>query len=418
MDKVVIVGASLAGVHAAEALREHGYSGSITLVDQHVGPVHDRPPLSKGALSGKTPLSACVLRPESWAKEFAIDYLGGRSVVGLDTDSRFVTLEGGSRLPFDGLVIATGLRPRPAPWLPAGTPGLHLVRTDDDAQRLGDEMRSASSVVVVGGGFLGLEVASTARSLGLDVTVVEYESSLLSRVLPPELGEWFANVHRRNGVAVRTDTAVIGVQESQPGLTVRLSDGDEIETELLVVALGAEPVTEWLTGSGIEIDDGVVCNADLSTSVGGVVAAGDVVRWPHPETGKCVRLEHWTNAVEQGRHAAGTLLGANEPFRCVPYFWTDQFDARARFVGWVSPTHEIFVKSSHEDSLVVAFGDRDELQGALCVNEPKELAAMRRLIDQGTAWSEVADGDAKTDNVPTTDATRTVTPNEVGGMDE
>jgi len=199
-------------------------------------------------------------------------------------------------------------------------------------------------VVVVGGGFLGLEVASTARSLGLDVTVVEYESSLLSRVLPPELGEWFANVHRRNGVAVRTDTAVIDVRESQSGFTVRLSDGDELDTELVVVALGAEPVTEWLTGSGIEIDDGVVCNADLSTNVTGVVAAGDVARWPHPETGKCVRLEHWTNAVEQGRHAAGTLLGDNEPFRCVPYFWTDQFDARARFVGWVSPTHEVFVK--------------------------------------------------------------------------
>lgn len=391
MERVVIVGASLAGVHAAEGLRERGFTGEIALVDREGEAVHDRPPLSKGALGGTTPYSDCVLRPKSWTNDFDITSVTGSAAVSLDTNSRVVTLESGREIPFDGLLIATGLRPRQAPWLPPGTPGLHVLRTAEDSRNLREQLVASSSVVVIGGGFLGLEVASTARAMGLDVTVVEYENSILARVLPPSLGDWFAGVHRRNGVQLRTGVAVTGITAVSPGFTVHLSDSTEIGADLVVAALGADPVTDWLSGSEVEVDDGVLCNSDLSTSVSGVVAAGDIARWQNPLTGKSVRLEHWTNAVEQGRHAAGTLLGESRPFESVPYFWTDQFNARARFVGWVSPTQELHVKSSTAESLVVAFGDRGELQGALCVNIPKKLAQMRRLIDQGTPWSDVVD---------------------------
>lgn len=391
MDKIVIVGASLAGVHAAEGLRERGFSGSITVVDREEGPVHDRPPLSKAALAGEVSLADCVLRPDSWAQELGVSYVGGREAMALDTGARVVTLDDGTTLRFDGLLIATGLRPRTAPWLPAETPGLHVIRTGTDSFLLREQLSAAKSLAVIGGGFLGLEVASTARSMGLEVTVVEFEPSLLARVMPPSLGEWFAATHRRNGVQVRTGVAVTDISTGTEGFTLHLSDESQFDADLVVAALGAEPVTDWLVGSGLEIDDGVLCDADLSTSVAGVVAAGDVARWPNPVTGKSVRLEHWTNAVEQGRHAAGTLLGESKPFEAVPYFWTDQFDARARVVGWVSPAHEMHTKASTGDSLVVAFGDRGELQGALCVNAPKDLAQMRRLIDQATPWSQIVD---------------------------
>lgn len=398
MDTIVIVGASLAGVHAAEGLRERGFTGSIAVVDREVGPVHDRPPLSKGALGGEVSLADCVLRSDSWARDLDVSYVGGRAAVSLNTGARAIALDDGSTLHFDGLLIATGLRPRIAPWLPTETPGLHTIRTGRDSENLREQLGAAASVAVIGGGFLGLEVASTARSMGTEVTVVEYESSLLSRVLPPSLGEWFANVHRRNGVHVRTGVAVTDMTSGPSGLTLRLSDQSTVVADLVVAALGAEPVTDWLAGSGVEVDDGVLCNADLSTSVAGVVAAGDVARWPNPVTGKSVRLEHWTNAVEQGRHAAGTLLGESKPFEAVPYFWTDQFDARARVVGWVSPAHEVHLKFATEESLVAAFGDRGELQGALCINAPKELVHIRRLIDQGTPWSQIVDaGDSQSE---------------------
>jgi len=398
MENVVIVGASLAGVHAAEGLRERGYVGSITMIDGVSGSVADRPPLSKAALSGAVQFDDCTLRPDTWALDLKVTYRTGRSVVALDTAAGTVTLEDGHELSFDGLVIATGLRPRPAPWLPPQTPGVHVLRNRADSETLREHLLSASSVAVVGGGFLGLEVAATARSMGLTVTVLEYERSVLARVLPDSVGEWFTNVHERHGVEVRTGVAVSSISQTRTGFNVQLSNEDAIYADVVVAALGADPVTEWLSGSSVDFEDGVLCKPDLSTSVPGIVAAGDVARWPHPVTGKSVRLEHWTNAVEQGRHAAGTLLGESYPFSAVPYFWTDQFDARARFVGWVSPHHEAYVKSTGPDSLVVAFGDRGEMQGAVCVNAPKELALMRRLIDQGTLWSEIVDsGEANGD---------------------
>lgn len=389
MQHAVIVGASLAGVHAAEGLRDRGFSGAITLIDGHPGPVHDRPPLSKGVLAGELSVESVRLRSESWCEDYSVRYLGGVAAESLDTHSSVVYLADGTPIDYDGLVIATGLTPRRPDCFPHAAPGAHLLRTEQDALALREDLLQARSVAVVGGGFLGLEVAATARSMGLAVTVIEAESTLLGRVLPPAIGGWFADLHRRNGVDIRLGSRVEKVVATRPGFDVTFVDGSSHAFDVLVIAVGAQPVVDWLAGSTVAVDDGVLCNADLSTSVPGVVAAGDLARWPHPRREGTIRLEHWTNAVEQGRHAAGTLLGQSVPFESIPYFWTDQFDAKARSVGWLDADQELAVIERSETKLVIALGNGSGVTGAVCVNAPKELVRLRRAIDTQTPWSDV-----------------------------
>ena len=390
MRRVVVVGASLAGVQAVEALRERGYHGEIVLVSAEETLPYDRPPLSKSALLGTTSFADLALRPSQWYEQQAVRLLIGSPATGLDLARRLVALADGSVLEFDGLVIATGAAPRSLPVPCPDGSRVHQLRTLADARELAAAMAPGRHLVVVGAGFIGLEVASTARQLGLEVTVLEAASAPLSRTFGDAVGDWFRRLHEHHGVTVRCGNPPEAVETSSNGVRVRLRDGASVPADLVLAGVGAAPVTDWLRGSGLDIADGVRCGADLATGVPGVVAAGDVARWHNQLFGEETRVEHWTNAVEQGRHAAATLLGAREPYRPVPYFWTDQFDAKVRVVGRVDPGGEVAWEREDDTSLVVVFGRDGVVRGAVCVNAPKRLAYYRQAIADRVPWRDLA----------------------------
>jgi len=390
MDRVVVVGASLAAVHAVEALREHGYAGDITLVGAEDVLPYDRPPLSKEALREGIDTLKLLLREPGWYESQGVCLRLGRSAVELDTRRRAVVLDGGDRIPYDGVVLATGSRARTVSCGPAGAErSVRSLRSLPDAVGLREELLEAKSLVVVGGGFIGLEVAATAREMGLDVTVVELAPVPLTRVLGDEVGHWFRHYHAEHGVDVRCGVAVDEIDHSPGNSKVRLRDGTVLSADLVVAGVGAEPVTGWLAGSGLSLGDGVRCDEALRTTVPDVVAAGDVANWYNPLFDETMRVEQWNNAVTQGRHAAGTLLGQGDSCAVVPYFWSDQFAARMRFVGRSNAASDVRVVESSDRRLVAVFGRDDKIRGALCVNAPRQLALYRKAIENQVQWGDV-----------------------------
>ncbi len=383
-DTIVVVGASLAGLRAVQSLRREGHVGRIVLVgaEDH-WPPYDRPPLSKQVLTGAWEQEKARLRVDD---SFDAELLLGRRATALDLEARHVTLDDGMTVAFDGLVVATGATPRPLP----GTDdrgGVHLLRTMDDSLALRRDLDAASRVAVVGAGFIGCEVASSCRSLGLEVTVVEALPLPLVRVLGSMMGEFAAGLHRTNGVDLRLGVGVTAVEGDGVVERLRLSDGTTVEADVVVVGIGVIPATDWLTGSGLTIDDGVVCDERCVAlgSDGRVVAAGDIARWTNPLFGVSMRVEHWTNASDQAAHAARALLhGGDEagPFAPIPYFWSDQFGTKLQFVGTSAPTDDVsVVEGSVDDKKFVAAYVRDDVVvGALCVNWPARIVAWNKTI--------------------------------------
>lgn len=385
IQRVVIVGASLAGVSAAEALREAGFAGQIVLAGAEGVVPYDRPPLSKQVLREGYPPQ---LRDPDWYRQQGIELMLGKTATALDPQQRIVTFSNGSEVSYDGLVIATGACPRPLP-APLDAPGIHVLRTMEDCLALREALHRARRLLVVGAGFIGLEVAATARQMGLDVTVVEAASVPLGRVLGDEVGDWFAARHREHGVELRCSVTVEHVAGGPGHYQVRLSDGYELSTEVILAGVGVTPATGWLAGSGIATSDGVLCDAYCRTSAPGVVAAGDVARWYNPLFDEQMRIEHWTNAVEQGRAAALALISeADRPYAPAPYFWSDQFDMRIRFVGRAYAAEDVRIVQQDEHSLVALYGRDGAVRAALCVNSPRALAVYRRQVVERVAWEE------------------------------
>lgn len=400
MRRVVVVGASVAGVHAAEALRSSGFSGSVTLLGAETRVPYDRPPLSKGALrDGPWDSEDYIeLRPQEWYAAHGVDLRLGARAARLDASRRVVVLSEGTEVGYDGLVLATGSRPRQLTGSGLTGADLYLLRTADDcatlhgqlARRLSGPGRSCGHLVVVGAGFIGLEVAATARQMGWDVAVVETAPVPLARVLGDEVGAWFARLHQANGVDMHCATAVTSIEPSGATAKVHLRDGAVLSSDLVVAGVGSLPAVDWLAGSGLEITDGVICDEHLRTSMPGVVAAGDLARWYNPLFDESLRIEQWTNAVEQGKYAALSLLGlADGPHAEVPYFWSDQFDAKMRFVGRANAADRVHVERSDDESLVVLFGRDGVTSGALCVNAIRELITYRRAIADRVPWGDI-----------------------------
>lgn len=390
MDRVVVVGASLAAVHAVEALREHGYAGDIALVGAEDVLPYDRPPLSKEALREGVEPDKLLLRDPGWYDGHGVTLHLGRAAVGLDTRDRAVVLEDSNRIPYDGVVLATGSRARTVSCGPAGVQrAVRSLRSLEDAVALRQELLEAKSLVVIGGGFIGLEVAATAREMGLEVTVVELAPVPLARVLGDEVGHWFRHYHAERGVDVRCGVAVDEIEKSTGNSKVRLRDGTVLSADLVVAGVGAEPATDWLAGSGLDLGDGVRCDEALRTTVPDVVAAGDVATWYNPLFDETMRVEQWNNAVTQGRHAASTLLGGGDACAVVPYFWSDQFEARMRFVGRSNAASDVRVVESSDRRLVALFGRDGKIRGALCVNAPRQLALYRKAIEDQVPWRDV-----------------------------
>ncbi len=389
MRRITVVGGSLAGVHAAEALREHGFDGDVTLVSAEFSRPYDRPPLSKQVLLGEYDVAEIALRPASWYEEQGIELRLGTAATAIDAKHGKLSLADGSELEYDGLVLATGSRPR-ALNVTGGAPGVHVLRSVEDAVALRPGLAAGRHLVMVGGGFIGLEVAGAAAKLGLEVTVIEASMTPLSRRFGDDVGHWYRELHERNGVRVICGSTLASVDVSTGGASITLSDGRIVKGDIVVAGVGSVPAVEWLAGSGIDTGDGVVCGPDLRTSVPNIVAAGDIASWRNPIFDERMRIEHWSNAVDQGRHAAATLLGDRQDFASVPYFWTDQHDTKMRFVGRTKDATDSRVEKLDDNKLIVTYGREGVLIGAVCVGSPRDMAKYKVAIQSRAPWDEPA----------------------------
>jgi 3-phenylpropionate/trans-cinnamate dioxygenase ferredoxin reductase subunit len=392
---IVVVGASLAGLRGIEALRRDGYDGAITLVGAEPHLPYDRPPLSKQVLAGTLEPDQIALRREP-IEDLELDLRLGRRAVSLDATAREIELDDGERIAWDGLLIASGATPRRLPGTPA-LQGIRVLRTLDDALAIRRALEKGPRVLVVGAGFIGAEVAATCRSQGHAVTVVEPLAAPMLRALGPEIAAVAADLHRDHGVDLRCGVGVEALEGAGRVERARLSDGSVIETDLVVVGIGVTPEVGWLEGSGLELRDGVVCDATCATSVPGMTAAGDVARWPHPLFGEEMRIEHWTHAIEMGEAAARRLLAtpeAAEPFAPVPYVWTDQYDRKLQMAGRIAQNDlmEIIQGSLEERRFVAVFGRKGRLTGALAMNRPAAVIRLKQRIAGGAAFADVVAG--------------------------
>lgn len=389
MRQIVVVGASLAGVHAAEALRERGFDGELTLVSADTELPYDRPPLSKEVLLGTMAAEQLLLHPSSWYEERGIGLRLGTAARGLDVTGGRLALSDGSEIPYDGMVLATGSLARRLPDSPGGS-RVHVLRTIEDAFDLRPELIPGRHLVMIGGGFIGLEVAGVARQLGLEVTLIEHSSTPLARAFGGEVGTWYRRLHERNGVRLVCERSVDSFQNGLGGIMVTLSGGERINGDIVAAGIGSTPAIAWLAGSAVDILNGVVCTPELRTSAPNIVAAGDIAQWRNPVFDEEMRVEHWSNAVDQGRHAAATLLGEPVPFASVPYFWTDQHDTKMRFVGRSVGATDARIETISDDKLVVTFGRNGVLTGAVCVGSPRQLAKYKVEIQNRRPWEDAA----------------------------
>jgi NADPH-dependent 2,4-dienoyl-CoA reductase/sulfur reductase-like enzyme len=389
VQTVAIVGMSLAGLRAAETLRREGYDGRIVAIGGESHLPYDRPPLSKEILRGEWEPDQIVLRKQG-VEDLELDWRLGARATGLDVAARTVELHDGEQVAFDGLVIATGAVPRRMPNQP-DLAGVFVLRSLDEALALRECLTGNPRVVVIGAGFIGAEVAAACRMRGLDVTVLEMLPQPMVRGLGPDLGATIAAVHRDHGVDLRTGVTVEEIVGADGEVrAVRLGDGTVIEADVVVVGVGVVPETGWLEGSGLKIDNGIVCDERCEASPG-VVAAGDVARWPNPLfDGASMRLEHWTNATEQGVHAARRLLGHDEPFAPVPFVWSDQYDRKIQTVGIVSADADTHVAHGTlaDRQFVSLFGRDGRIVGALGFNRPRNVMQYRRLIAERASWDD------------------------------
>ena len=378
MRTAAVVGASLAGLSTARALRQQGFDGRLVIVGDEPHRPYDRPPLSKEFLAGKA--SDIGLRtPDDEALEF--DWRLGARALSLNPHDRSIELSNGQTLRCDGVVIATGARAR---WLPGteGVNGVHVLRTLDDAIRLRSELVPGVRLVVVGAGFIGAEVASTARYLGADVTVIEMESVPLSRQFGSRIGLACAGLHADHGVRLITGVSVQRILGASRVHSVELSDGRQIPADVVVVGIGAAPNIEWLAGSGLQLANGVVTDAACATGLPEVVAVGDVAASYSVHHHERHRSEHWTNALEQPVTAAATLLGAPRPHLAVPYFWSDQYGVRIQFAGTFREGDTVRVIEGDLDrrSFLALYERDDLLVGVLGMNQPKLFTRWRRQL--------------------------------------
>ncbi len=391
MKSVTIVGASLAGMRAAEALRREGFDGTVTVVGDETDAPYDRPPLSKQVLAGEWEPERIALYDTETLDDLGLTWRLGTRAVGFEAASRTVTLADGERLAADGVVIATGARTRTLPGT-EDLAGVYTLRTLADSLAIRAEFDATPGrVVVVGAGFIGAEVAATARGRGLDVTMVEMAETPLERVLGAELGRVCTDVHRDHGVDLRLGVGVAEITGADRVEQVVLSDGTRLDADVVIVGVGVIPNTEWLEGSGLEIHNGVVCD-ETCLAAPGVVAAGDVARWPNRLFRQSMRVEHWDNAVEQGMAAARRLLagGDAEPFAPVPWFWSDQYDRKIQLAGRSGPDDEVQIVtgSPAERRFAAIYGRAGRVVAVLGFNRPRHVMQYRRLIARSASWDE------------------------------
>ena len=376
---IVVIGAGLAGANAVEELRTQDYTGDITLIGAEPHPPYERPPLSKGLLLGSAEPDSVFVHDTAWYAEQEVDLLTGATVTDIDLDTGHVDL-GDRKLSYDRLLLATGAQPRRLPLADGSGADVVYLRTIDDALAL--KARLTERLLIIGAGWIGLEVAAAARQAGGTVTIVEPEARPLVKVLGAELGLLFAELHREHGVDLRLRTSVAAIDHAPGRTTVRLSDGSEVVTDLILVGIGAEPDDKLAASAGLATDRGVLVDARLRASDPHVYAAGDVANQDHPLLGR-IRVEHWDTAIRQGRHAARSMLGDDTPYTQQPYFFTDQYDLGLEYVGHVGPTgyDELVIRGDFASRVTTAFWLRDNhVVAGMHTNDWDAIGAIRSWI--------------------------------------
>lgn len=383
-DTIVIVGAGQAGGWAAQTLRKEGFTGRLVLIGDELHPPHERPPLSKAVLAGKAePHSLWLQKPDAFAA-LALDWRPGTKVVGLDRQAKRVTLADGQSLAYDKLILCSGGRARRLPIPGADAPGVHTLRTVDDALALAPKLQPGRAVVVIGGGWIGLEVAATARQKGADVTVVEAQRRLCERTVPAEVSAHLLALHQRHGTQVLLGCGVERIVRQDDGrLRLTLSDGSEREADAIVVGIGLVPNDDLARDAGRACDGGVLVDAACRSADPDILAAGDVAVAENPWAGRRLRLESWQNAQAQGIAAARSALGLPVDDAPLPWFWSDQYGMNLQIYGMAKAGQQVVVRGAPgSDSFVLFYLEAGVVQAAIGPNAARDLRFARRLIEQ------------------------------------
>jgi NADPH-dependent 2,4-dienoyl-CoA reductase/sulfur reductase-like enzyme len=394
---VVVIGASLAGLRAAEEVRHEGHTGPVVIVGEEIHAPYDRPPLSKQLLSGKWEVERIHHHTPDAHDTLGLEFRLGRRATALDTGSRTIACNDGTEVAYDGLVIATGAATRSLPGT-EGMPGVWMLRTLDDCLGIKAGLAAAGDaprVVVIGAGFIGSEVAATCHGMGARVTLLEAYHTPLARVLGDEMGRACADLHLANGMDLRCNITIDHL-ESDPGgpdpVVVWLDDGTRLPADVVVVGIGVTPSVDWLASSEITLENGVVCDGALFAA-DRVVAAGDVANWWRQSTGRPTRVEHWTNAAEGGPAAARNLLAGSAAavaYDPVPFFWSDQYATKIQMIGLPGPDDEVVVVSGSgtEGKMVALYRTGDRLGAVLSISQPAKLMGYRPLLAAGASFDE------------------------------
>ncbi len=390
-DRLVVVGASLAANRLLRTLRRKGWEGTPVLVGAEPHLPYDRPPLSKQFLQGTTDRDTLDLGPADLYDGAELHL--GRTATRLWPDERRVELDDGTSVVGDDVVVATGATPRRLPGQP-DLEGVVVLRTVDDAARLRDRLATAEHLVVVGAGFIGSEVASSARALGVEVTVLEADTAPVVRGVGPVVGGALARLHRDAGVDLRLRTGVAGIEGRDGQVTgVRTADGELVEADAVVVGIGVAPTTDWLEGSGLRLEDGVVTDDRCRAEGGGghVWAVGDVARWPSARYGQLLRVEHWTGAMDHAMTVAANLLGGDQVHDPVPYVWSDQFGHKVQALGHVRADDEVVPLDGDLDGQdwVVGYLRDGRLAGVVGIDQPRAVMGRRRAVQDGASLEDL-----------------------------
>jgi NADPH-dependent 2,4-dienoyl-CoA reductase/sulfur reductase-like enzyme len=388
---LVVVGAGVAGLRVVQTVRGAGYDGPVTLVGAEPHLPYDRPPLSKQVLQGQLSPESTEYHPAEYFDDLDVQVLLGATASRVDAEKQRLWLTDGNEVPYGALVVATGSRPR---QLPFATPnqGLHVLRTREDAIALRADLDRSTRLAIVGAGFVGAEVASTAAAMGIDVTVVETAPTPLVRAVGAQIGHELATLHETAGVKLVCEKAVTGFIGSEHVEGLTLDDGSILGVDLVLLGVGVVPDVEWLDGTGLDLRDGLVCDEYL-TSTRTIYGAGDAVSWPSARMGRTARSQQWTTASDQGRHVGRVLIEGEVAgaFDHDLYFWSDQYTSRIQGTG--IPTKDVVMLSRASDSksFVAAFRSKGHVVGAVGVNSPKAVMALRKLTRRSADWSEVED---------------------------
>jgi 3-phenylpropionate/trans-cinnamate dioxygenase ferredoxin reductase component len=380
-QQFVIVGANLAGGSAAITLREEGFDGEIVLIGAEPHAPYERPPLSKEYLQGKKPFEDALLKPVSFYVDHGIHTLFGVRATRIDPREQVVELEDGDRVPYHKVLVTTGVRNRRLRVPGADLEGIYELRTVADADRIRGESRRGRRAVVVGMGFIGCEVAASLRYHGVEVTAIEFFKTPLFRVLGEQVGRVFEAFHREQGVQMYFEESVVAFEGTHRVRRVVTSSGRQLECDFVVAGVGVEPVTDIVVDSGVKIENGIVVDEYCQTNVEGIYAAGDVANHFHPVFGRFVRVEHWQNAIRQGRAAARSMLGKREPYDDVHWFWSDQYNYNVQYAGFHSGWDDLVVRGSLEQrNCVIFYMQEQRIAAAVAFNRGKDVQRVMPLI--------------------------------------